>query len=131
MVLFAGNSSFCKTIRKKFFSRKCCTSQQSNKFYYQMLEMPIGEEESMVRLRNESELTANAHGILFSNRYDSDIKHSYHQNCGQNALADKRKFSAEENMFAMNKRNRLHSQKSKYAKFHYQSNFKIHSVKHF
>ncbi|VDK83623.1 unnamed protein product [Litomosoides sigmodontis] len=77
----------------------------------QMLEMPIGEEENMAKLRNESGITVDAHGI-FSNRYDSD-EHSYHQNCGQNALTDKRKFFAEESMFAVNKRNRLHLQRSK------------------
>ncbi|KAL3982486.1 Cadherin domain family protein [Acanthocheilonema viteae] len=80
----------------------------------QMLEMPIGEEESMVKtIGNGGGITIDTHGILCSSRYDLDVEQSYHQNFVQNALTDKRKFSIEENIFTINKRNDLHSQKSK------------------
>ncbi|CAG9538422.1 unnamed protein product [Cercopithifilaria johnstoni] len=80
----------------------------------QMLEIPIGEEESMVKaVGNGSGIIVDSHGMLYSNRCDLDVEQSYHQNYAQNASTNKRKFSIEENMFEVNKRNRLCSQKSK------------------
>lgn len=77
--------------------------------------MPIGEEESMMKtIGNGGGITVDTDGILYSNTYDPDVEQSYHQNHAQN---NKRKFSVEENMFAINKRNGLHSQKSRYIEF--------------
>uniref|UniRef100_A0AAF5PHW1 Cadherin domain-containing protein n=1 Tax=Wuchereria bancrofti TaxID=6293 RepID=A0AAF5PHW1_WUCBA len=75
----------------------------------QMLEMPMGEEDSMIKpVGKANGISAAAHS---SNSYDLDLKQSY-QNYARNALTDK-KLSVEENMFSVSERSGLHPQKNK------------------
>ncbi|EJW80307.1 Bmc7 protein, partial [Wuchereria bancrofti] len=79
----------------------------------QMLEMPMGEEDSMIKpVGKANGISAAAHS---SNSYDLDLKQSY-QNYARNALTDK-KLSVEENMFSVSERSGLHPQKNKYIGF--------------
>ncbi|KAK6110797.1 Cadherin domain family protein [Brugia pahangi] len=75
----------------------------------QMLEMPMGEENSMVKpVGKINGISAAAYG---SNSCNLDLKQS-HQNYAQNALSDKKIF-VEEKMFSVSERSELHPQKNK------------------
>lgn len=65
---------------------------------------------------NGGGISVAAQGTLCSNSYDLDFEQCY-RNYAQNALSDRRKFSVDENMFAISERNGLHQQKGKYVKF--------------
>uniref|UniRef100_A0A0R3RTT8 Cadherin-related tumor suppressor n=1 Tax=Elaeophora elaphi TaxID=1147741 RepID=A0A0R3RTT8_9BILA len=97
-----------------FLSNPPAANSHDMLYETQMLEMPIEEEDGIMKgVGNGGGIAVAGHGILYSNGCDFDLEQTYRQNYAPNAMTDKRKFSAEENMFAVNERSGMHPQKSK------------------